>query len=168
MPHSILAKFSGFMAANHLKFERGFDKVYHESHVFCGPNAPYPKPYVENCRASFRENRYFLEDWTQETANFIFSHIQYSKAKIVWREKLIRHGFFRTILKSLGLGTFRSLYRKRLSGPQDDGIVFLKANSICGGILSGKLFLRLFLCTLFLRFYCEFGLSLLTKFHFRL
>ncbi len=45
---------------------------------FCDPNAPYQKPHVENNHTLFRgivETGTSFDDWTQDTVNTIFSHI---------------------------------------------------------------------------------------------
>lgn len=56
-----------------------------ETHVFfCNPNSPYQKPHVENNHTLFRQivpAGTSFDDFTQETVNAIFSHVNAVKRK---------------------------------------------------------------------------------------
>lgn len=56
-----------------------------ETHIFyCDPNKPYQKPHVENNHTMFRSivpSGESFDEFTQETVNLIFSHINATKRK---------------------------------------------------------------------------------------
>ena len=56
-----------------------------ESHMFfCNPNAPYQKPHIEKNHTLFRDivpKGSSFDDFTQETVNLIFSHVNAVKRK---------------------------------------------------------------------------------------
>ena len=51
---------------------------------FCNPNAPYQKPHIEKNHTLFRDimpKGSSFDDFTQETVNLIFSHVNAVKRK---------------------------------------------------------------------------------------
>lgn len=67
-----------------LAFENNSDGEPETKMFFCDPNAPYQKPHVENNHTLFRgiaESGTSFDDWTQDTVNLIFSHINAVKRK---------------------------------------------------------------------------------------
>lgn len=66
-------EFSNVFAFENTPFGEPETKLF-----FCDPNAPYQKPHVENNHTMFRgivETGTSFDDWTQDTVNTIFSHI---------------------------------------------------------------------------------------------
>lgn len=59
-------------------FENSIEGEKETSVFFCDPNAPYQKPHVENNHTLFRSivpTGSSFDDFTQETVNLIFSHV---------------------------------------------------------------------------------------------
>ncbi len=59
-------------------FENDQDGCKETSLFFCDPNAPYQKPHVENNHTLFRSivpAGTSFDDFTQDTVNLIFSHV---------------------------------------------------------------------------------------------
>ena len=65
-------------------FENSSDGERETRMFFCDPNAPYQKPHVENNHTLFRgiaASGTSFDDWSQDTVNLIFSHINAVKRK---------------------------------------------------------------------------------------
>lgn len=70
--------------SNVLAFENDFNNQKELHIFFCDPNSPYQKPHIENNHTLFRNivpsGRSF-EDFTQDTVDLIFSHVNSVKRK---------------------------------------------------------------------------------------
>ena len=70
--------------SNVFAFENDLDGNRETRLFFCDPNASYQKPHVENNHILFRDivpNGSSFDDFTQETVNLIFSHVNAVKRK---------------------------------------------------------------------------------------
>jgi len=70
--------------SNVFAFENDLEGNKETSLFFCDPNASYQKPHVENNHILFRDivpSGTSFDDFTQETVNLIFSHVNAVKRK---------------------------------------------------------------------------------------
>ena len=80
----VLLTDNGGEFSNVFAFENGLNGVKETSVFFCDPNCSWQKPHIENNHTLFRNivpKGASFDDFTQETVNLIFSHVNAVKRK---------------------------------------------------------------------------------------